>query len=102
MKNGPIQLPKLSPLILAGESLLNCELKKFWECIKITPIKWRHQASGDDFWIVALSGDKVIWYNDIEDGFNICNFEKYGIIPEMKFEQNALNIAILRLYTLDF
>ena len=43
----------------------------------ITPEKWRQSPWSDEgggFWVLAVSGAKVPWYNDIEEGFNVSRF----------------------------
>jgi hypothetical protein len=56
-----------------------------WQRIRIEPEKWRCSPWGDQgggFWVVALSGDSVIWFNDIEGGFNRSRFQTRGVIDD--------------------
>ena len=49
-------------------------LWNFWQLIKMDPTKWIEKDYGDEgggFWVVAICRTKVIWYNNIEDSFNI-------------------------------
>jgi hypothetical protein len=41
------------------------------------------QAPGDltgNFWVVAIFGRSVIWYNDMEDGFDVSPYSSFGEI----------------------
>lgn len=54
-----------------------------WRCIAIAPSKWGLSPLGDlggGFWVVAIFGDSVIWYNDIEDGYNVSTYPTLGEI----------------------
>ena len=73
----------------------------FWQSIKIEPEKWAEKDFGDEgggFWVVAVHKDKVIWYHDIEDGFNISGFKKFGEIAEYFCDQDELSWAVTKLY----
>lgn len=70
----PISLKQLEIYILQGELDLSEEELNFWNLIKIQPEKWSEKdygAEGGGFWVVAIMGKEVIYYNDIEEGFNI-------------------------------
>ena len=45
---------------------------------------------GGGFWVVAIIGQKCIYYNDIEDGFNESEFEETGQIGEYLTNQSEL------------
>ena len=49
------------------------EEMRLWEAIRIQPVKWQQDPygiQGGGFWVVGIIGSTVIWYNDIEEGFN--------------------------------
>ena len=74
--------------------------RNLWESIRIDPEKWEQHPYGDEgngFWAVAILGRTVVWYNDIEEGFNISKYSKIGIIDEYYCDQNELHIVIRRL-----
>lgn len=76
---------------------MSFEQKHMWEIIRINPEKWVQNPWGNDgggFWIVALIGKTVIWYNDIEDGYNRSSFTKYGEINEYWCNQDELEWAV--------
>ena len=61
------------------------------------PEKWREEPFGNQghgFWVVALIGNNVIWFNDIEDGFNRSTFTEYGKINEYWCNQDQLEWTI--------
>ena len=70
--------------------------------IAIAPAKWQLSPWGDEgggFWAVAVMNDRVVWYNDIEDGFNVSRFEHHGTIPPTEYwcNQDSLRHALHRL-----
>jgi hypothetical protein len=38
------------------------------------------EKQGNGFWVVGLIGRKVVYYNDIEEGFNISDYKTYGTV----------------------
>ena len=97
----PISLNELEINILKGELELKGELLNFWNLIKIEPQKWQEKEFGEEgggFWVVAIFGNEVIYYNDIEEGFNISPYETYGHIKEYWCNQSELNWTIIGLY----
>lgn len=97
----PVTLNKLEESVLKGVLELEGELLNFWNLIKIAPQKWQEKEYGNEgggFWVVAIFGNEVIYYNDIEDGFNISPYENYGHIKEYRCNQSELNSTIIGLY----
>lgn len=98
----PISFENLYSEIIATENLLIGELEGFWKLICIDPEKWQEKQYGEEgggFWVVAICGRKVIWYNDIEEGFNVSNYSKYGEIDEYWCNQSELVDAITQLHS---
>ncbi|HXU61004.1 MAG TPA: hypothetical protein VN962_04840 [Polyangia bacterium] len=65
----------------------------------VPPSKWQLSPWGDEgggFWVVAALDDRVLWFNDIEDGFNISRFTSPGQIPSTEYfcNQDELPLAI--------
>ncbi|MDH2433789.1 hypothetical protein QCD60_14545 [Pokkaliibacter sp. MBI-7] len=72
---------------------MTLEQRRVWEVIKLCPQKWSQEPygnEGDGFWVVALIGNTVIWFNDIEDGFNRSTFSEFGKINEYRCNQDKL------------
>lgn len=99
----PITVEEIFDIIHSTENDLHGDLLNFWDLIKIDPEKWTEEEYGKEgggFWVVGLIGRKVIYYNDIEEGFNISDYTVYGTIDEYICNQDDLHIAILNLYNL--
>lgn len=97
----PISLTKLEEWVSRGESRLQGEVLNFWKLIKIKPQKWQEKEYGEEgggFWVVAIFGNQIIYFNDIEDGFNISPYETYGQIKEYWCNQSELDWEIIALF----
>ena len=74
---------------------------KFWDYIKIAPEKWEEKTMGKEgggFWVVAILGKSVIYYNDIEGGYNRSTFTNYGAIDKYECGQLELHEMIESLF----
>lgn len=74
---------------------------KFWEYIKIIPEKWQEKTMGNEgggFWVIAILGKSVIYYNDIEEGYNLSTFTKYGEIDNYYCNQMELHEMIESIF----
>lgn len=99
----PITEVELYDEIQRTETKLRGDLWNFWQLIKIDPEKWTEPTygiEGGGFWVVGICGKKVIWFNDIEEGFNISNYKKYGQIEGYYCNQDQLDLAVTRLFDL--
>jgi len=50
------------------------EQRGYFKTVAFEPVKWSQSPYGDEgggFWAVAAEDNRVLWYNDIEDGFNV-------------------------------
>lgn len=95
-----IQLDEILNLINEGVSKMTTEQKELWDKISINPIKWKEKdygAEGNGFWVVGQTEKRVIWYNDIEDGFNISDYTSKGKINEYGAEQDELQWTIQKM-----
>lgn len=73
------------------------EQRKVWELIKVPPEKWQEPTYGTEgggFWVVAVIGSSIVWYNDIEDGYNQSKYSKFGVIDEYWCNQDELEWTI--------
>ena len=99
----PITIDEINELILKTERELDGDILNFWRLIRIQPTKWNEDDYGKDgngFWVVGLIGTKVIYYNDIEEGFNISEYTIYGTIDEYVCNQDELVWTIRQLFEL--
>ncbi len=75
------------------EFAFNKAEKRLWELIKVKPKKWQLSPWGDQgggFWVIAIAGDSAIYYNDIEDGYNISTYSQLGKLEEYVCDQVSL------------
>jgi hypothetical protein len=99
----PISLEELYDDILSAESEMRGEVERLWELVKIFPEKWQQDPYGNEgagFWVVAVCGRRIIWYNDIEEGFNISRYETYGHFTDYWCNQQNLQWAVRELLSL--
>jgi hypothetical protein len=91
----------LRSLIDAAEAVMEPPMLAFWQRIRISPEKWALPPWGDEgggFWVVATVGRECVWYNDIEDGFNVSRFEAFGCIADYRCNQPDLKDCITGLF----
>ena len=88
MSREPISEEMLLAKINEGRRQMNPLERRFWDAICITPEKWSLKPYGDlggGFWVVAILGSTVVWYNDIEEGFNRSRYVRFGTIPQSEY-----------------
>jgi hypothetical protein len=93
----PITETALRERVAQGEARMSSLQLRLWETIRIEPTKWQQQPYGDQgagFWVVAIIGTTVIWYNDIEEGFNRSRYSTYGTIDDYWCNQDELELTV--------
>ena len=95
----PISLEELTIIIETSVAVMDAEVLSFWNSVKIIPEKRKAPFYGGDdfFWIVGKIGIFLIYYNDIEEGFNISRENKPHQIDIEAAEQDELHFALLKL-----
>jgi len=99
----PISELELWDRINAACDRMTPEQYKVWEIIKILPQRWEEKQYGElggGFWVVAIIGSSVIWFNDIEDGFNQSSYTEFGKISEYWCNQDELECAVQNVINL--
>ncbi len=89
----PITELEIWDVINESYERMSLEQRRLWEVVKIHPVKWKQESYGNKglgFWVVAVIGSTVIWFNDIEDGFNRSSFKEFGVIEEYYCNQDNL------------
>lgn len=93
----PTSKDELLAMIEVAEFSMGPPVLAFWKRIRVSPVKWQLSPWGDmggGFWVVAVIGQGCVWYNDIEDGFNMSRFETFGRIAEYWCNQTELEPCI--------
>ena len=101
----PITLEELYLEILKGVNKMTAEQLLFWQQIRITPEKWVEHTMGHEgggFWVIAQYNHKILYYNDIEEGFNCSTFVQKGIIDYYATAQNELQWVLPLMRTPSF
>ncbi|WP_028582204.1 hypothetical protein [Desulfogranum japonicum] len=100
MKWQPIKEEEIWDDLNQSWKRMSYEQRNLWEVIKIIPEKWKQDPwgnAGDGFWVVAIIGKTVVWYNDIEEGYNRSTYSEYGKIEEYWCDQDELEWAIQKI-----
>jgi len=89
----PLGEEELATVIANAVQAMESQANYLWELIRIQPTKWTLAPWGDEgggFWVVGIVGMQVVWYNDIEDGFNLSRYRAIGVIGEYWCNQDDL------------
>lgn len=98
----PISEAEIWDLINQSCERMDWAQTRLWDSIRIDPIKWQLHPWGDlggGFWVVAIIGSTVVWYNDIEHGFNRSCYSKYGTIDKYWCNQDELEWQVQHVLT---
>jgi hypothetical protein len=75
------------------------EQREYFASTRVPPCRWRLTPWGDEtcgFWVVAVDAHRVLWWNEIEEGFNVSTFRARGEIPTEEYwcKQDELRWAL--------
>ncbi|NTV58958.1 MAG: hypothetical protein HGA74_16980 [Deltaproteobacteria bacterium] len=96
----PIPEEEIWEMLNSSRERMTIPQRRLWETIRIDPERWQQHPYGDQgggFWVVAILGRRVVWYNDIEEGFNSSVYSQYGEIGAYWCNQDDLEITIQNL-----
>jgi hypothetical protein len=96
----PISESSLWDLLNGAEFRMDVDVARFWEAVRVPPEKWVLHPYGDiggGFWVVGILGPRVIWFNDIEDGFNVSEYRSPGEIADYWCDQHQLEVVLQQL-----
>ena len=102
MKWRPLSLMELREIIAHQLDHCSEELRAYLDSVAFEPAKWRQSPFGDEgsgFWAIASDQGRVLWYNDIEEGFNVSTFTDPGTFPDGEYwcYQDELKDAVVAL-----
>lgn len=93
----PISKEALVERVAQGVARMEPAERRLWAMIRIEPQKWAqdpHGRAGQGFWAVGLIGTSVIWFNDVEDGFNRSKYTTHGEIEDYWCNQDELDVTM--------
>ena len=93
----PIGGEELAKVIANAVAAMEPSARLLWSLIRVRPVRWSLSKWGElggGFWVVGLLGEHVVWFNDIEWGFNVSRYEDYGVISEYWCNQDELQHTI--------
>lgn len=96
----PLTRQALDEIIVNGLEVMDDAVQAAWQAIRIEPEKWQCSPWGDEgggFWVVAEKDGQVVWYNDIEEGFNTSPIVTRGTISEYYCNQTTFEEFLLSL-----
>ena len=98
----PIGEEALRKRVAQGQARMTASERRLWNAIRVEPQKWKQEpfgTLGSGFWVVGLIGQTVIWYNDLEDGFNRSRYSCLGTIDDYWCNQDELEVTLGYLMT---
>jgi hypothetical protein len=94
-------LTEITSILRTEISRMSENEKSFWETISLSsPEEWICKEYDEQeilFWVVALFENNCIYYNHIEEGFNLSRFSQTGVIEEYWCNQDELNLVVISL-----
>ena len=95
----PVSPEELARIIDRELAVCPGELRAYFQSVAFEPTKWSqapHGNAGGGFWAIAVDQNRVLWYHDIEDGFNVSVFAVWGTIPAEEYwcNQDELIVAL--------
>jgi len=83
---------KVIQLINNAEFFLEGLPKDFWRLIKLNPIEIWETPEGSEIefvWVVAIMGNRCIFYDELSKGFIISDYESHGELSENSLVENV-------------
>jgi len=99
----PLSEDRLRQAIADACDRMSPRQRSLWQAVEINPAKWSQSPYGDNgggFWAVGIIGRVVVWYNDIEEGFERSLYTSHGSIGEYTCSQFELEHVVDQLLSL--
>lgn len=95
----PCSLEQLQTVMVEELAECSADLRAYFFRVRFAPEKWQLEPWGDaggGFWAVAADANRVLWWNDLEGGWNVSSFETRRRIPGGQYwcNQDALKCAL--------
>jgi hypothetical protein len=95
----PLSRDELQSILRRELAECSDEQRVYFDGVAFEPAKWSQSPYGDEgggFWAVAADDNRVLWFNDIEDGFNVSTYTDWGTIPVNQYwcNQDELKAAL--------
>ncbi len=95
----PLSRVELQSTIARELAECSDEQRAYFKRVAFEPTKWNQSPYGDEgggFWAIGADDNRVLWYNDIEDGFNVSTYIEWGTIPANEYwcNQDELKFAL--------
>jgi hypothetical protein len=87
---------EVSSEIAAAEGELDARSRRFWERILVKPALWsQDQYPGlASFWVVAILGNRCLYFNEVEKGWGWGRYSEWGRISEYQWQQDELQTIV--------
>jgi hypothetical protein len=74
----------LDAIVAEQVAELEDDVGEAWAAACVEPTRWRVRDRADDVrsWVVAVQGERAVFYDDVEDGFGIAGFQVQGVLDE--------------------
>ncbi|MFY0636933.1 hypothetical protein [Maricaulis maris] len=95
---------QLRGLLIVAEGALSEAQWRFWEGVMIEPETWRAPVeTGFDFavWVVAVQGDRAVWFNSVANCFELSRFARPGQLDAPGLGRGELTALVDQLASED-
>ena len=78
---------------------LEPSVRRLWDLVCIPPIQWTQgqYAGAGQLWVIALMGNRCLYYNPIESGWGWGHYLDFGKIYEYHWQQDEIQHAIYQM-----
>ncbi len=93
-------------IMIAEKALdgLGSRERRLWEHVRIQPTQWRQEqyAGAGSVWVIAVMGNRCLYFNTIEEGWGWGRFETWGNVTEYHWQQDEIQHSIYQsLFAVD-
>lgn len=83
---------------MAELDALGAAYRTLWNLIAIEPVRWRcdQYEEAEDPWVIAVMGERCIYYNEVEEGWGWGGFSSWGVISAYHWEQYEIPQVVVR------